>query len=108
MSHIEEPSAPVAENAELVALQEKLRVMQQIQTLQAQLTVGQTQPAAQVRNVKVPEGKYNMSMSEYRTYAKDCKSYQTLTSYDDRTVVLQMRLNMDDELKRSVDTNYAD
>ena len=33
--------------------------------------------------------------------------YQILTKYSDRQVVMQMRLNMDIDLERSVDTNYS-
>ena len=61
-----------------------------------------------VRQVKVPEGRYHMSLTEYRTYRKDCRDYVFLTQYTDQQVVLQMRLNMDAELKRAVDTNYGE
>ena len=62
----------------------------------------------QVRQVKVPEGRHNMSLAEFRTYSKDCRDYQFLTQYSDQQVVLQMRLNMDVDLKRAIDTNYSD
>ena len=86
--------------------------MQQIQTLQSTLGMLASplqQPSAVlVRNVKVPEGRYNMSLSEFRTYSKDCEDYKTLTKYNDNQIILQMRLTMDVDLKRSIDTNYPD
>ena len=33
----------------------------------------------QVRQVKVPEGRHDMSLTEFRTYRKDCKDYAFLT-----------------------------
>ena len=50
----------------------------------------------------------HMSLTEYRTYRKDCRDYVFLTRYTDQQVVLQMRLNMDAELKRAVDANYGE
>ena len=68
--------------------------MRQIQALNAEInTTHGTKPAMHVR---VPEGSYNMSPTEYRSYMKDCKSYLTL----------QLRMNMDSDLKRIIDTNY--
>ena len=61
-----------------------------------------------VRQVKVPEGRHDMSLAEFRTYSKDCKDYAFLTQYSDQQVVLQMRLHMDVDLKRAIDTNYCD
>ena len=70
--------AGAAENAELLALREKVQLLQQIKDLQN--AVGMPQGHATVpKNVKVPEGRYNMSLSEYRTYAMDCVDYKTLT-----------------------------
>ena len=102
--------------AEIESLRTKLALLQQIQTLQAQTGLApnvpddhQLQRHAAVptpKNVKPPEGRYNMSLSEYRTYAKDCVDYKTLTRYTDEQLVLQMRLNMDSDLKQAVDTNY--
>ena len=60
-----------------------------------------------LRQVKVPEGHYNMSLSEFRTYRKDCLDYRTLTGYTNKQIVLQMRLNMDQDLKRAIDTNFG-
>ena len=71
-------------------LREKLAVLQQIQALQVQIGLAPqaqnptatTAPAngtpvtqPHVKNVEVPEGRYNMSQSEFRTYATDCRSY---------------------------------
>ena len=92
-------------------LQTKLALLQQIQELQA--AIGYTPPAtphprsAIPQNIKVPEVRYTMSLSEFRTYSKDCLDYKTLTGYTDNQIVLQMRLHMDSDLKQSiVDTNY--
>ena len=85
-------------------LREKLALMQQIHALSAQIsTPGATKPAMRV---KVPQGSYNMSPTEYRTYKKDCMSYRTLTHMTDHDVVLQIRMEMDGDLKRIIDTNY--
>ena len=106
---------------ELADLQAKLDLMKQIQELQIQLgmapaTLTPSVPTAvvpaihnnAVKNVKVPEGRYNMSLAEFRTYSNDCHAYRTLTKYEDAQIVLQLRLNMDAELKRAIDTNYMD
>ena len=107
---------------ELTNMQAKLQIMQQIRDLQNQLGFTPANVAAPqeplnarpamhnsvVKNVKVPEGRYNMSISEFRTYAKDCLSFRTLTKYDDAQIVLQLRLYMDSDLKRAIDTNYPD
>ena len=61
-----------------------------------------------VRNVKVPEGRYDMDPNEYRTFAKDCRDYKKLTGYNDNQIVLQIRMNMDSTLKRAIDVNYKD
>ena len=95
----------VGGNAELLELREKVQLLQQIQALQN--AVGMPPGHATVpKNVKVPEGRYSMSLSEYRTYSKDCVDYKTLTGLQDNQIVLQMRLNMDSDLKQAIDTNY--
>ena len=55
-------------------------------------TLATSTTSTDVRQVKVPDGHYNMNLSEYRTYCKDCRDYKTLTNYTDNQVVLQMRL----------------
>ena len=62
----------LVEDREVVTLREKLQLMQQIQTLTAQIST--PLGAKPAMRVKVPEGSYNMSPTEYRTYVKDCKS----------------------------------
>ena len=47
-----------------------------------------------------------MSHSEFRSYKKDCQAYQKLTKRPDNEIVLQLRLSMDADLKRIIDTNY--
>ena len=93
-----------ASNDEVENLRQKLELLRQIQALNAETnTPHGTKPAMHVR---VPEGSYDMSPTEYRTYMKDCKSYLTLTQLSGHDVVLQIRMNMDSGLKRIIDTNY--
>ena len=49
-----------------------------------------------------------MNPGEFRTYRKDCLDYKKLTQFTNEQVVLQMRLNMDLDLKRAIDINYKD
>ena len=90
-------------------------MMEQMKTIQIQSELLQQQqqtppptiPSNIVRQVKVPQGNYNMSLAEFRTYKKDCIDYKRLTQNADNQMVLQMRLNMDNDLKRAIDTNYS-
>ena len=59
-------------------------------------------------HVKAPEGRYEMKSSEFRIYSKDYHDFKHLTKLADEDIVIQMRLNMDEELKRAVDTNYGE
>ena len=79
----------------------------QLQTMRMQMQRGVTSQVhnALAKQVQVPEGKYSMSLSEFRTYRKDCTDFQKLTGYTDQQVVLQMRMKMDNDLKRVIDTN---
>ena len=108
------------------SLQQQLLDMQKIMDLQMKTISAQTELFAQsqagaqlrhstlanlsqmVKNVKVPEGHYTMSLSEYRTFRKDCIDYRKLTQYSDEQIVLQIRMNMDAALKRAIDTNFCD
>ena len=84
---------------EVETLRQKLTLLQQIETLQVRLNnPSGTKPAMYV---KVPEGRYNMSPTEYRTYVNDCLSYHELTRMTDHEIVLQLRLNMDGGFKES-------
>ena len=49
-----------------------------------------------------------MNPGEFRTYRKDFLDYKKLTQFTNEQVVLQMRLNMDSDLKRAIDINYKD
>ena len=49
-----------------------------------------------------------MSIAEFRTYRKDCLDYKKLTKYSDEQIVMQLRLSMDVDLKRAIDTNYGE
>ncbi len=110
MSDVGDDNAVGAEDAEVRALREKLALLQQIQQLQGQVGLTpapqQTHHTAVPKNVKVPEGRYTMSLSEFRTYSRDCIDYKTLTGYTDNQIVLQLRLSMDGDLKQAIDTNY--
>ena len=68
-------------------------------------TPSQAQP---VMLVKPPVGSYTMSPADYRSYKKDCTAYQELTKLSVHQVVLQLRLSMDADLKRIIDTNHTD
>ena len=93
---------------ELTQLCKKLALMQQIHALQLNIPAPTTVSAIPVKHVKVPEGRYNMSLSDLKTYSRDCYDYQTLTNYTNNQIVLQMRMNMDSDLKRSIDLNHSD
>ena len=106
------------ENKPAIAqMQSQLSELQKLVELQAQTMNLQTQllqssrsvPAMSshhVRQVKCPEGHYNMTPAEFRSYRQDCIDYKKLTRYSDQEVVMQIRLNMDTDLKRAVDTNF--
>ena len=49
-----------------------------------------------------------MNPNEFRTYGKDCRDVKKLTKCSDEQLVLQMRFNMDSELKRAIDVNIKD
>ena len=55
--------------------------------------------------MSVPEGSYNTSPTEFCTYKKDCSTHRTLTGLPDNQVVLQLRMDMNAELKHIIDTN---
>ena len=97
-----------------------METLQKMMMLQLQVMQAQTQalsasqnplvgPAAlTMKNTKVPEGRYDMSAAEYRTFVKDVEDYKVLTQLTDAQIVLQLRLNMDATLKASIDTNFYD
>lgn len=113
---VEDANNGVVANVELQALREKVALLEQIRTLQGQVGLSPMQQqasphqnAAVPKNVRVPEGRYTMSLTEYRTYSRDCTDYKSLmTGYTDRQIVLQLRLNMDNDLKQAIDTNYPE
>lgn len=96
----------VAHPDENAALREKLALLQQIQQLQNTLNPSGTQPAVNIKNVKVPEGSYKMSPTEYRTYENDCNAFKNLTGFTNYQIVSQLRLHMDPDMKRIIDTNH--
>ena len=65
-------------------------------------------PISFVKNVKVPEGRYDMNSHDFHTFCKDCRDYKKLTQYSDEQVVLQVRMHMDSDLKRAIDINFRD
>ena len=105
----------VGQSEEILELREKLRLLKEIQDIQSRihqpitqqpdLAPSRTQP---VMRVKPPEGLYTMSAADYRSYMKDCRAYQELTNLSDHQIVLQLRLSMDLDLKRVIDTNYPE
>lgn len=84
----------------------KLMEMQIKSSLQNTPTMGGS--LHDVRNVKAPEGRYDMNSAEFRMYAKDCRDYKALTNCKDTQLVIQMRLGMDTEMKRAIDTNFGE
>ena len=114
-TNIMDPGASGASNASLV---EQLAKMQQVMELQFKtmnmqaemLSAKSTQSTlavpSTVKQVKVPEGRYDMTLGEFRTFEKDCHDYKTLTQYNDAQIVLQLRMNMDSQLKSAIDVNY--
>ena len=113
------PTDDVKREPEMVTMESLQKMMMlQLQVMQAQ-TQAQAQqvqstqnphsgPALTMRNTKVPEGRYDMSSAEYRSFVKDVEDYKTLTQLTDAQIVLQLRLNMDPILKAAVDTNFHD
>ena len=90
---------------QLIAMQEQLAALQVIQ--QPLQPAQHNVPDIKLNiNVKFPEGLYNMSPADFRSYSKAVLDYQILTNCSDRKIVLQMCLNMDFDLKRAIDTNY--
>ena len=114
-TNIMDPGASGASNASLV---EQLAKMQQVMELQFKtmnmqaemLSAKSTQSTlavpSTIKQVKVPEGRYDMTLGEFRTFEKDCHDYKTLTQYNDAQIVLQLRMNMDSQLKSAIDVNY--
>ena len=98
--------APVS-SPEISALERKLELLQQISDLENSTNPRplRSQP---VISVKIPEGSYHMSLTEFRTYKKDRISYQVLTKCTDAQVVLQLRMHMDVDLKRVIDANHPE
>ena len=107
------------DNIDVTTLQQQMAVLQlQSAAMQAQNPQQNVQPQPlqpnqlavpdikPITQVKVPEGQYNMSPADFRTYSKDILDYQILTQYTERQVVLQLRMHMDFDLKRAIDTNF--
>ena len=92
--------------AENESMQKQIADMQKLLQLQLQAMQNPVRSPtlvnSQVKQVNVPEGRYNMTLQEYRTYKEDYIDYKKLTNYSDEQVVLQMRLNMDGELKHAI------
>ena len=107
----------------VISPQQQMETMQKLMETQMQMMQLQMQqqqqrngnpnnttatPVSIVKNVKVPEGHLDMNPNEFRTYSKDCRDYKKLTGYSDAQIVLQIRMNMDSDLKRAVDVNFKD
>ena len=87
-------------------LREKLALLQQIPELQNTLNPSGIQTAVNIKHVKVPEGLYTMYPTEYRTYENDCRAFANLTGFTNYQIVSQLRLHMDPDMKRIIDTNH--
>ena len=92
----------------IVALQMQVMEMHTKTIADPSLRSTPTMSSQQVKNIKAPEGRYDMSTAEFRMYSKDCRDFMKLTQFTDEQIVIQMRLNMDADLKRAVDTNFGD
>ena len=116
MSHTDDKSSVSSD-----VMQKQINDLQQLVALQMQVMEMHTKTIAdpslrstptissqQVKNVKAPEGRYDMSTAEFRMYSKDCHDFMKLTQFTNEQIVIQMRLNMDADLKKAVDTNYGD
>ena len=99
------------DSPEVTELRTRLELLKEIQTIQSQMA--QPPPAAAhdppprtqpVMRTKVPEGSYTMSPADFRSYKKDVEAYKALTNLSDHQIILQLRLNMDADLKRIIDT----
>ena len=90
---------------QMMQLQIQQQQLQQQTANSANITTA-TPVSSIVKNVKVPEGRLDMNPNEFRTFSKDCRDYKKLTNYSDEQIVLQVRMNMDADLKRSVDVNF--
>ena len=78
---------------EILVIRKQMRNMEKLMNLQTQAMAAQTQLIVEgnaglthptlVKNVKMPEGRYAMSLSEFRTFRKDCYDFKQLTHYTD-------------------------
>ena len=94
-----------------VTMEEQLNQLQQLMKLQMEMSLRSstaTMNSHEIKHVKAPEGRYDMKSGEFRIYSKDCRDFKKLTNHSDEQVVIQMRLNMDEELKRAIDTNFGE
>ena len=95
-------------DTQLQMMQLQIQQQQLQQQTAAQANITATPVTSTVKNVKVPEGQLDMNPNEFRTFSKDCRDYKKLTNYSDEQIVLQIRMNMDADLKRSVDVNFKE
>ena len=93
---------------QLVALQMKVMEMHTKSIADPTLRSTPAINSQQVKNVKAPEGRYDKNSADFRMYSKDCRDFMTLTQFSNEQIVIQMRLNMDADLKRTIDTNFGE
>ena len=91
---------------QMSSMQKLIEMQTQLMQLQVQQHTNSTLAMSTIKQVKIPEGRYNMNANEFKSFRKDCTDYKKLTNYSDLQVVLQIRMNMDDDLKRAIDTNF--
>ena len=101
----------MAENKQMT-MEEQLQQLQELMKLQMETSLQvsriATMKSHDIKHVKAPEGRYDMKSGEFRIYSKDYRDFKKLTKQSDEDIVIQMRLNMDEELKRAVDTNFGE
>ena len=116
MSEHDDNEAAISPQQQMETMQKLMETQMQMMQLQMQQQQQRNRnpnnttatPVSIVKNVKVPEGHLEMNPNEFRTYSKDCRDYKKLTGYSDAQIVLQIRMNMDSDLKRAVDVNFKD
>ena len=99
---------------QIIAMKEVLQLQLQLHQAQTTTQHNGSGPSAlanpsptRIKQVKVPDGRYEMNRGELRTFIKDCRDYKKLTKYSDAEIILQLRLHMDQTLKRAIDINHG-
>ena len=59
---------------QMSSMQKLIEMQTQLMQLQVQQHTNSTLAMSTVKQVKIPEGKYNMNANEFRSFRKDCSS----------------------------------